>query len=80
MKDLAIWASRSLQHAVEELSIWSHENGSLVRCGPLAIRAAKAALDLQEQVGLNVLDHLDEHFPDWIDDIAEETWDEVGGW
>jgi hypothetical protein len=80
VKDLSVWASRPLQRVVEELSSWSHGNDNLVRCGPLGIRAAKAAIDLQEQIGLNVLDYLDEQFPDWIDDIAEETWQEVGGW
>lgn len=80
VNDLSLWASRPLQHVVEELSIWSQGNENQVRCGHLGVRAAKAAIDLQEQIGLNVLDYLDEHYPEWIDDVAEDTWQEVGGW
>lgn len=80
VKDLSIWASRPLQRVVDELAIWSHGNENQVRCGQLGVHAAKAAIDLQEQIGIDVIDYLDEHYPEWIDDVAEETWREVGGW
>lgn len=80
VRDLAIWSCRPLQHVLKELTLWSDGKDETVRCGPTALRAAKAAMDLQEQIGLDVLDYLDESFPEWIDETAEETWQEVGGW
>ena len=75
-----MWSCRPLQRVIKELTQWSDSADETVRCGPTAIRATKAATDLQAQIGLDVLDYLDEHFPDWIDETAEETWHEVGGW
>ena len=80
VRDLAIWACRPLQQVVNELSIWCTRTEPSLRCGPALMEAARAANDLQEQIGSIVLDYLDEHFPDWVNDIAEETWQEVGGW
>lgn len=77
-----LWSCRSLQSVVRELADWSSSTGSVMRnrCGPSMLRCAKEAMDIQEQIGANVLDYLDEHFPDWIDELADETWREVGGW
>lgn len=36
--------------------------------------------NVQEQIGADVQAFLDEHFPDWLDDSAEQTWREFGGW
>lgn len=80
VNQLAPWSCRSLQSVVQELFRWSSGSKEVIPCGPLAIRYAKSAIDLQEQVGSSVLDYLDECFPDWIDEVAEETWEEVGGW
>lgn len=80
VRDLAQWSCRPLQQVLRELVLWSDGTDATLRCGPTAIRAAKAALDLQEQIGKDVLDYLDEHFSEWIDETAEETWQEVGGW
>lgn len=80
VRDLARWSCRPLQRVIKELALWSDGADETVRCGSTALRAAKAATDLQEQIGSEVLDYLDEHFPDWIDEIAEETWHELGGW
>jgi len=79
VRDLAAWSFRPLQRVVEEISGWCH-NSEHVRCGPSAARVTKAALDLQEQIGLDVIDYLDEEYRDWVDVVAEETWREVGGW
>lgn len=80
VRDIAAWSQRPLQRVIGELSTWSHGTDQAVRCGPSVLRVAKAAADLQEQVGSDVVDYLDEEFPDWVDDTAEETWREVGGW
>jgi len=37
-------------------------------------------LDIQEQIGTEMFDYLDETQTDWLDDLAQATWDEVGGW
>lgn len=80
VRDLAVWSCRPLQRVIKELSLWLDSTGETLRCGSAAIHAAKAAIDLQEQIGSEVLDYLDEYFPDWIDETAEQTWQEVGGW
>ena len=36
-------------------------------------------MEIQEQIGTDVLDQLGEVYPDWIDEPAETTWTEVGG-
>jgi len=46
---------------------------------PLGRRVSEL-LDIQEQLGVEMLSSLDEHWPDWVDDLAHETWTEVGGW
>jgi hypothetical protein len=35
---------------------------------------------MQEEIGTEVLDYLADEYPDWIDEVANATWDEVGGW
>jgi hypothetical protein len=37
-------------------------------------------MDIQEQIGVTVTDYLDEAYPDWVDNSAEEIWRSVGGW
>jgi hypothetical protein len=80
VRDRVYWACRPLQNALEELHEWGSGPSRPTRCGPDALRIAKEVSDIQEQIGATVLDYLDEHHPDWIDDAAEETWDGVGGW
>lgn len=80
VRDLAVWSCRPLQQVLRELVIWTDGTDFTLRCGPAAIRAAKAVLDLQEQIGSDVLDYLDDNFPEWIDETAEDVWKEVGGW
>lgn len=81
VRERVFWACRSLQAAVAELHQWGAgtSNGGS-RCGPDALRVAKEVIDAQEQIGATVLDYLDEHHHDWLDDAAEETWHGVGGW
>ena len=73
------WASRSLQVAVSELAqrVSGQSSGMHV---PVLDRRISELLDIQEQLGVEVLDNLDDRWPDWVDDLANETWQEVGGW
>ena len=80
VRDRVFWACRSLQCIVKELYKWTTVPHGSVKCGPGVIRIVKEILDVQEQIGTSVADYLDEHFPDWIDDAAEEAWHAVGGW
>jgi hypothetical protein len=74
------WACRPLQAVLNELSAWGRGSTEPTRCGPAANRHAREALDIQEELGADVTDYLAETHPDWIDEIANETWNEVGGW
>jgi len=35
-------------------------------------------MDMQEQIGPEVLDCIEEHYPDWVNDLAQSVWDNVG--
>lgn len=80
VRERVIWACRSLQTVICELGSWSTGKPDPVICGPDALRIAKEVVDIQEQIGSSVLDYLDNEYSDWIDNVAEETWAEVGGW
>jgi hypothetical protein len=74
------WACRPLQSVLTDLGQWGDGTAGPTRCGPGANRHAREVLDIQESVGSDVLDYLAEACPDWIDEAANETWNEVGGW
>lgn len=76
LKSKVIWACRSLQDVIRELSNWCIDSSP----GTPILRKAKEVIDIQEQIGEDVMDYLDDHFPNWLDDLAEDTWREVGGW
>ena len=80
VQDLALWGCRPLQHVLAEMHRYCGEQGPPVRCGPRVNSLAREVLDLQVQVGKDVLDRLDDLFPDWIDRLAEEMWSTTGGW
>lgn len=75
----APWAFRTLQITVVELAqrLSGQSAGASV---PVLGRRISELLDIQEQLGAEVLDSLDGSWPDWVDDLANETWQEVGGW
>jgi hypothetical protein len=79
VKSQVKWACRSLQTALCELSDQCRGQASILNNG-MAKRASRAVIDLQEEIGTEVLEILEERYPDWLDDVAEETWREVGGW
>ena len=35
---------------------------------------------MQEQIDQDILDVIEEEYPDWVNDLAQEVWTEVGGW
>jgi hypothetical protein len=76
----APWAFRTLQESVAELAKRVAEQTAGAPTVPALGRWVSELLDIQEQIGVEVLDSLDDHSPDWTDDLAEETWNEVGGW
>lgn len=75
-----LWACRPLQGVLRELSGWGNGMSNMCRCGPTAERYAREVLAIQEEIGPEVLDYLAEVNPDWIDEVANDTWQEVGGW
>jgi hypothetical protein len=74
------WACRPLQTVLKELSAWSNGSKESSRCGLGANRHAREILDLQEEIGADVHDYLADEYRDWIDESANDTWNEVGGW
>jgi hypothetical protein len=79
IKTRVAWACRSLQSAVSELADVCCGRPGVPNNGA-AKRASRAVVDAQEQIGADVQDFLDERYPDWLDDVAEESWREIGGW
>jgi hypothetical protein len=79
IKTRVAWACRSLQSAVGELADICRGRPGISSNG-VSKRASRAVVDVQEQIGAEVEDFLEEHYPDWLDDIAEQTWREIGGW
>lgn len=73
------WACRPLQDVLHELSMWSM-GSSCDRCGSTASRYVRNILAIQEEIGTRVTDHLSEQHSDWVDQLANDTWYEVGGW
>jgi hypothetical protein len=77
---LTPWASRALQDAVAELAKRVADQAAGGGPVPVLSRRVSELLDIQEQLGVEVLDSLDDQWPDWADNLADETWKEVGGW
>ena len=75
---LAPWACRSLQDVVTDFAVRCTPNAKLA---PTSVsRRAREIIDMQEQIGRDVLDCIEERYPDWINDLAQSVWNEVGGW
>jgi hypothetical protein len=79
LRNLALWACRSLQSVIADLAT-ACAGCAAVRHDAAAVRASRSAVDVQEQIGADVLEYLEECFPDWLDELADQTWTEVGGW
>jgi hypothetical protein len=77
VRALGQWACRSLQEVVTDFAGRLSTNG----VPPVAVsRRAREVLDMQEQIGPEVLDALEDRFPDWVNEVAQDVWDTVGGW
>ena len=75
---LAPWASRSLQDVVTDFAARCTPNAKLA---PTSVsRRATEIMDMQEQIGPEVLDCIEAQYPDWVNDLAQSVWDNVGGW
>ena len=79
VQNLVPWGFRSLQNAVSELASWCAAPPKKNSARALTV-SAREVVDAQEQIGANVFDYLDDEFPGWLDDLAEVTWLELGGW
>ncbi len=76
---LAPWACRPLQSVVQDVA----SRCSAEECPPIpscVARRAKEVIDMQEQIGNDILDTIEERYPDWVNDLAQDVWTEVGGW
>jgi hypothetical protein len=80
VRERLVLACRPLQAVIDDLHRWLSKKSDDCICGPNALRIAKEVVDIQEQIGPLVIDYLDEVYPDWIDNLAEDTWHASGGW
>ncbi len=76
---LAPWACRSLQSVVQDVASrcsndWKNPITASVS------RRAKEVIEMQEQIGKDILDSIEDRHPDWVNDLAQEVWTDVGGW
>ena len=74
------WACRPLQAVLADLGRWGEGHQAPTRCGPNASRHASEVLDIQEEIGMDVVDYLADNYSDWVDEIANDSWHRVGGW
>ena len=79
IRELAPWACRSLQSVVQDVASRCGTEGRSAAVASVA-RRAKEVIEMQEQIGHDILDSIEEQYPDWVDDLAQEVWTEVGGW
>jgi hypothetical protein len=79
IRQLTPWACRSLQAVIQDVASRCSVDGRAV-VNASVIRRAKEVIEMQEQIGKDILDSIEEEYPDWVDDLAQEVWTEVGGW
>jgi hypothetical protein len=77
---LCPWACRSLQTVVWDVATRCREDNGLSSALISVQRRAKETIDLQEQIGMDVLDELEDQHADWVNNLAHDIWAEVGGW
>jgi hypothetical protein len=80
VRDILTWGFRPLQSVITELANWCIGLPGSSSCGDSGRRSAQEVVDIQEQIGKDIFDFLDDKHPDWLDNLAETTWDELGGW
>jgi hypothetical protein len=79
LRGLAPWACRSLQAILQDVASRCATNRQSTII-PSVTRRAKEVIEMQEQIGQDILDSLEDEFPDWVNDLAQEVWTQVGGW
>jgi hypothetical protein len=67
---------RSLQEAIADLANRADHKKNWIE----SRHWVSEILDIQEQIGAEMFDYLDDVQLDWLDELAESTWHEVGGW
>jgi hypothetical protein len=67
---------RSLQDPIADLAGHAGDKKRIID----ARRRVAEVMDIQEQIGAQMLDYLDETQADWLNELAELTWKEVGRW
>lgn len=76
----ARWACRELKAVVGELGQWTAGVPTSRSLGPGVGTLGREILDAQEQLGPLVRDWLDDSHPEWLEELAEDTWNLIGGW
>jgi hypothetical protein len=79
IRELAPWACRSLQSVVQDVASRCGRDGRSKTVASVA-RRAKEVIEMQEQIGQDILDSIEEQYPDWVNNLAQDVWTEVGGW
>jgi hypothetical protein len=79
ISELAPWACRSLQSVLQDVASRCDIGRRSTTAGSVS-RRAKEVIEMQEQMGQDILDSIEEQYPDWVNDLAQEVWTEVGGW
>jgi hypothetical protein len=67
---------RSLQDSIADLANQTKNRKNRIE----ASHWVAELVDIQEQIGAEMFDYLDDLQLDWLDELAEVTWAEVGGW
>jgi hypothetical protein len=77
IRELAPWGCRPLQSVLQDVASRCAAQSATVTS---VARRAKEVIEMQEQIGKDILDAIEEQCPDWVNDLAQEVWTEVGGW
>jgi hypothetical protein len=78
IKDLLPRGFRSLQDSIGDLA---RRTAQLERSNStVAPHWSGEIVDIQEQIGAEMFDYLDKMQMDWLDELAEVAWAEIGGW
>lgn len=77
IKDVLPRGFRSLQDSISDLASRTAKSG---KNNSVEYHWVTEIVDIQEQIGAEMFDYLDGVQMDWLDELAEVTWAEVGGW
>jgi hypothetical protein len=80
IKDVLPRGFRSLQDSIADLADRTAVQPKEKKNRVVGPHWPAEIVDIQEQIGAGIFDFLDEVQMDWLDELAEITWTEVGGW